>query len=145
MTKRAYYTDPLVSMYMSREFGVKLEVAYRDSIKRMENGYVDFLDFQCKVEDAPLTLTMRELTGAFCDKFTHDFQIYIHPDSMHIFEPREGDNNITGMVFYAEKTIEEYTHPAGWYQNAGCYGTDARIDMRDKKHFFWPKWEKDDA
>lgn len=64
-----HYTDPLKAEWMAREFGVKM---YATANNTPINGHVD---------DVYL-----------CEIFVCDTTIYhIHPDSLHIFEPMEGD------------------------------------------------------
>lgn len=66
--KKLYYTDPLKAAWMAREFGVVFISSCTDDTLDWENDF-------CEVSPQ----------GWNCSK------LYIHPDSLSIFEPMEGD------------------------------------------------------
>lgn len=114
MNKKLYYNHPLISAYMAREFCVR----YINNIK----------GFRCDVlSEGKETPHFFEVCKAdICDKY------YIHPDSYHIFEPKDGD------------VLQD--------RKGECliYSTHQNLDLkyfkiiqRNNRPFFWPESEKE--
>lgn len=108
MTKKLYYADPLAAAYMANEFGVK----YQSEIK------MDWLSAQSYTSRGNFSRINKEY--------------YIHPDSLDIFQPKEGDRNIDGLIYTNGQWIGlGYASSAYIYENRD-------IDKRDNKPFFTP-------
>lgn len=108
---KLYYTNPIVAAYMAEEFGARF-------INR-ENQ----------------ELSIGEIQRDCHPKMSENDIYYIHPDSLDIFEPKEGDI---------------CQHP----ENNNCYSIEGReniswaksvsmkIIQRDNKPFFMPEIEE---
>ncbi len=122
MNKRAYYNDPLISAYMADKFGLKFEGCFWIEVE-VYGGELSWVD-----PDA-------EEVG--------QKKYYIHPDSMHIFEPKDDDWGKTESDGYWVSRFNRV-----WW-SAGIGGTtrenDAKVTIiqRDNKHFFMPEFEED--
>ena len=107
--EKLYYTDPLASAYMAREFGVELinEDGHKYYVRNI--------------------ITMHNLG-----------KLYIHPDSYHIFEPQVGDvfsttrADATSVEFVmSDIRATEFKHL--------IITQGAKIIQRNNKPFFWPE------
>lgn len=118
---RYFYTDPLAAAWMAKHHGIKIEpISDIPSIK----------DF------------MWRGTGNFIGIWEED-KYYIHPDSLHLLEPREGDL-WAGMG--------EDAHYCVWYMDSAetaarfKINTELRARMvpyqRNGIVFMWPEVEK---
>ena len=67
-----FYTDPLAAAWMAKHFGMKMAIP-----------------------DGKQGWTLNQLIIAF----QIDSPIHIHPDSLPLLEPRDGDINIKGLVY----------------------------------------------
>ena len=130
MKKKYYYTCPIQALYMNKEFGVNFSEAHgaNHADKFFQINETQLCDFATKaIED-----------------FRGIEQIYVAPESEHIFEPKEGDlgqMKAVGARFivkYNESSKEwKEWHCGGYYSDKN--GSD--IIMRDGKQFFNPKEE----
>jgi len=113
MTKR-YYDDALQAAWMAREFGVRITT---------ENG----LD----VANVAVGMASR-LNDSFV---YHDPPYHIHPDSLRLFEPIEGD------------LVTSWSFPDGIRSKSGIQksliskGREVKIIQRNGKAFFMPEEE----
>ena len=125
MTK-LYYDDPLAAAYMAREFGVEYKSNYTK----------DWLSAQ--------SYTSR---GNFDWLYV---EYHIHPDSLDIFTPKEGDlvdwDVVNGYSYNAEREKESafmggYSkYPVGPNRSDAVIGEVVyKIIQRDGKQFFMPK------
>lgn len=140
---------------MAREFGVKFN--FEEMRQDYESGGLKAKRSLKKIKSWK---TITEI-GKHCNKF------YIHPDSLHIFEPKEGDVVMIdrwywarqrGEVDYAEQLTPAFVHQMGndenWlsistqgigYDNWIVGTSKPRIKyetiQRDNKAFFWPEVE----
>lgn len=117
---KLHYTDPFVAGYMVKEFGVLMVNSKR--------GIMEY--------------------HKFFDEYPETSGIYrVHPDSYHIFEPREGDKNIDGFIYNKEKDLWVYEYKSFGvtckFQIAVSSTNSPNIDMRDGKHFFMPEVDND--
>ncbi len=117
MTKY-YYDDPLAAAYMAREFSVVYHYSHR-------------------------TYNWSDINWLLLIENQEEF--IIHPDSLHIFDPKEGDlvNFITkiGYVDHCGQIAQNE------WNEVVCYNIktdDYKIIQRDGKSFFWPKIEEED-
>ena len=116
---KLYYTDPLISAYMAREFGVEILIENPHWItNKDEDAYIFTSDFQLVLDGW--------------------FNGCISDDSLHIFEPMVGDLGIDreGNPSYFDKTQAWI----GYHDNRyALYPVE--IIRRNGKHFFTPKRE----
>ena len=113
MSKKYYYTDAIVALYMMKEFGVKYDFENEESliriIKTPENRRDNFMR-----------------------------KIYVGKESEHIFESKEGDlahydlNGGSGVYQFTNKPIR-------WAEGV----TNIQIIRRDNKQFLMPEVEND--
>lgn len=106
--KRAYYDDPLKAAYMAKYFGMWFtRESYHITL-------CDILDSIYEADPAPC---------------------YIHPDSLHLLEPKNGDviiiNNGYHTPYAANYRLAPETRRS----------TIKRIIERDGKTFHWPVFE----
>jgi len=145
MTK-LYYTDPLAAAYMSREFGVEYH-----KLGKIANWKVWQIDGEV---DGAIFIDPKIMSHI---DFLHDFggKFSIHPDSLHIFEPQEGDYIYFDNEFgenrdeygIGEVSISLWTDEvlSVRWGNIGLRLNECenvRIIQRNGKPFFWPEEEK---
>lgn len=139
MTKY-YYDDPLQVAYMAREFGVKYQTKYMG----IEGADIDSMYGELAATKGCVELRLSlfgldaELGSMPKDK------VYIHPDSLHIFEPQVGDmvlNNRVGGV-----NVLTVTDIAPRYAYQVHYSLAIELNLiiiqRQNKAFFMPKSEE---
>lgn len=129
MKKKYYYDCPIKALYMMKEFGVNFSEAHgaNHADKFFEINETQLCDFA--------TGTIEDFRGIE--------QIYIAPESEHIFELKEGDLGIKKNLhilepcffggkywFYESDYLEIRPHPQG-----------VKIIYRNGKNFFNPKEE----
>lgn len=114
LDKKLFYTCPIEAAYMAKGFGVEFLVVWHgeETIVGWDNG------------DGASVFFGDNTDGPF----------YIHPDSLHIFEPEQGDWSIPCNIF-----------TQGVWRN--IYGGDSepheyKTDKRNGKAFIWPKEEE---
>lgn len=111
---RYYYSDQLKAAYMAREFGMRFlrpdgsEVNLSHGMGR-EMGDDGWIEFIAVPNDGD----------------------YIHPDSLSILQPQEGD------LVEASTETEQYT----FYYHAEMLAKSDKIIQRQGKAFFWPERE----
>lgn len=131
MTKRYYYTNPLAAAWMVKHFGMKFP---------WDNGKgIHSLNALCHWEHAPNRNQNRKF--------------YIHPDSLHLLEPK-----ISDMVSYSHpgspECIEygiideiQAAHPDGqsiFLKDSGDIKPEWVIDIirRNGVGFHWPAFDE---
>lgn len=123
---RYYYDDPLAAAWMAKHFGMKFEDSeLRAAIRRVK-------------KDMPPT-DWRDPGNYISNQgwLRDGYYFYIHPDSLHLLEPRKGDA-IKGLF---------------WDQSCWIMRDDATIEhlnnctaciiQRNGIAFHWPKVEKE--
>ena len=130
MSKKLYYTDPLASAYMAREFGVKF-INYDNGDR--EYGFDDIID-------SPIGLYDNVDAMVVYPHPRDHYKLYIHPDSYHIFESMAGDvfrttraDAISVEFIMSDIRAIEFKN---FIKTQG-----AKIIQRDNKPFFWPEEE----
>lgn len=126
MTKRLYYTDPLMAAIAARDFDVQLQSRNCEGELEMGGRGIEYyFDNQ----------------GKFNQVTREEDRYYVHPDSEHIFEPQEGDivrvvHRDSGDTLYGERGTSRF----GYIRNMVCpdHSFD-RIIMRNDKLFPWPE------
>jgi len=127
MTKRLYFTCPIKSLYMMKEFGVII----------------------CKKNQDVYNWNLADL---LCVNFG---RIYVAPESEHIFEPQEGDIGLLtekwsrGEEYYIVERKHwgnmNFKHNYKWFKGKEevCTTKKVEITMRDNKQFFMPEVENE--
>jgi hypothetical protein len=114
MSKRYYYADAIVALYMMKEFGVKYDFEDKEGLIRI-----------IKTPEIRRDNFMRK--------------IYVDKQSEHIFEPKKRDEGrwvrLVG-AHYANHNGEQWV-------SAGIEPNPPKIIMRNDKHFFMPEVEND--
>ena len=121
MAEKLYYTDPLAAAYMAREFGIRLE----GDIK-----WYNCADWASK---------------SLADDRNNE--IYIHPDSYHIFEPKMGDivewdGLMFGIVIGKDESDDTIGVQHGESDVYTIPSEELGIIQRNNKPFFNPQKEK---
>lgn len=111
MTRRFFYTDPLAAAWMAKHFGMEFTAPVTGRIEPSDVG-----------------------TAMFA-------RGYVHPESLHLLEPRKGD-------------LVEGCDPFGPHHQSGIFQIEvshlARLDLteanrilqRDGRPFHWPESEE---
>jgi len=139
---RYYYTDALEAAYMAKHHGVKLQVdKMKACIASGEPPYYpdDFLPLDvCNA----LVDCIRKLHWE-----REEQRFYIHPDSVHLLEPQEGD-----LLAYQHDDIEDVCwvglhsqtyelvvqiDSLSWMSPIELHQT--KVIQRNNKPFFWPE------
>lgn len=132
MTK-LYYTDPLKAAWMARGFGVKYGIKYNDRLvwdcvtgggddSWRPMAYIDVVD------------DIKE--GSLKEAY------YIHPDSLAVFEPKEGDMGIDSTGRPCEIFLNNWKLVDGLAEEYGSRPCPpVIIDKRNGKAFFAPEVE----
>jgi hypothetical protein len=127
--KRYYYTDRLAAAWMTKQFGMMFETG-------------SISGFHCSVFSSG-----KNTPHYFADDGDDDFKGIIHPDSLELLKPREGDKDENGFVF-CERT------QAWWRENGfsitgsgepvlrALLPEESRTAKRGGKPFFWPEIEE---
>lgn len=125
MTK-LYYTDPFSASYMAKEFLVRMLGDDGEEIlwARIDNT-IEWLVCDKQSDD--------NYPGYVGERF------YIHPDSLHIFEPQVGDV-VAWKVNEGKPYEEEFINRA--YKELIDYKIPTHIIQRDGKPFFMPESEE---
>lgn len=128
MTKRYYYDDPYAAAYMYHRHGM---VMADGEGRPLEWCY----EFSC--------FYLPEGDGTSWEGY-----FYVHPDSIHLLEPREGDLTVRGEPeVYSYLCYETKEFPQICNREQGVRPRNAcggnwhvlQIIQRDDKQFFWPK------
>lgn len=130
MTKKLYYDDQLQAAYMCREFGANYMGFNKDFSQLTELRGDIFIESTFYSDGTTENYIQEE-----------DTKYYVHPESLDIFKPVNGD------VGYSRKgTLYEYNY--GWSTQCGKEpeflqekNTDIKIIQRNGKLFFTPKEE----
>lgn len=116
---KLYYDDPLVAAYMSREFGVTTS---------SEQCAKNFNWEEWAHSDSLIKIFIYENNLSIDEFYEHCGKFYIHPDSLPVFEPREGDLVCVDDTYY---TVDKYDKFGGI--------KEYKIILRNGKPFFWQK------
>ena len=105
-TKKLYYTDGYKAAIMMRDYLVRLQRADGSAVPTLEHA-----------------VKMTSLGQ----------EAYIHPESLHIFEPVDGDVDKEGYTYYV---CEEY---GGYWYQGDDDKDESQTAMRGGEHFFTPE------
>jgi hypothetical protein len=130
---RYYYTDPLAAAWMAKHFGMKFE-----------GGSISA--FNCSVFSSG-----RTTPHYYADDGDDDFRGIIHPDSLHLLEPKVGDifrcwDNEDPDDTQPYRIVPNQSTPREWTVELQYAGFDDSVTpneiiLRDGKPFFWPERE----
>jgi hypothetical protein len=117
---RYFYRDPIVAAYMAKHYDMRFE----------SFGCPRYPAYQLGVAtpvDGPDTIVLSP------DNATADAEVtfYIHPDSLHLLEPRHRDLMVGPNCRVAMFHMDGEERPS----------SRCRIVLRDGKPFFWPECE----
>lgn len=130
-SERYYYTDPLAALWMHKHFGMKLvHYATQEHVEEYggalgeEWNWLDCLpmDTGPEIEMTRDVLGWLERCGG---------KIYIHPDSLHLLEPQNGDIGNCGEAYDKGR----------WHSGAGMSCGEPEIISRNGIPFMWPEEE----
>lgn len=135
MIKKSYfYSDPLAAAWMADKFGMKFA-----------NLHIPLMTLYLKklCPDTGMFLSAKDIPDADSAIGTQEYQfsplikemkIYIHPDSLHILEPRMGDICSYWGQIHDFRSGTKY----GEYKNSACKLL-MRVILRGGAHFMWPE------
>ncbi len=135
--KKFYYTDPLRVAYMAREFGVEFYTQNYDScsgsISIRTSGGIGGSE-ECNTVSIESQL------------ISSSGRVYIHPRSLPVFEPQNGDKDEDGYIYDGKKKV--WFSPLiyiDWEvgKQAGLKRPEGRTARRNGKAFFMPEAEAD--
>lgn len=144
MTKRNnlfYYTDPLAAAWMAKHFGMMFGINHYGKIV-----------WDCETQGATGEWSpIRDWEHIAADAADGDAQpaYYIHPDSLHLLDPKEWDmgQRMRGVpvVICSDQNYAEFER-AGIGRNYVALGdplfdSHFRIIQRNGLPFFWPEME----
>ena len=140
MSKRYYYTDAIVALYMMKEFGVEFETKHQSKFngkyffRGLEKLWVDNIDIS---DDSIRICSLLYLENN--DKTCVNNKFYVAKESEHIFEPKKGDEGRWLRPIGAHYA----NHNGEQWVSAGIEPNPPEIIMRDNKQFFMPEVEND--
>lgn len=123
--KRHFYTDPLAAAWMAKHFGMRFVSAF--SGKEFDGSVI--------VANA----------GSPIEAIREQQTYVIHPDSLHLLEPKVGDMvSHLGLRAWRIDSIDgaAYHHPAVGSEKIDRFtlkSDSPTIIQRDGKPFFWPE------
>jgi hypothetical protein len=131
MSKRYYYTDAIVALYMMKEFGVEF---YTKGFLDVESNFLE--------KELGFHLEIRTLYNKLCQV---NSKIYVASESEHIFKPRNYD--LAGFTRDdGISTIAQYDEAKKAFINGSfriLKKYNPKIIIRDNKQFFMPEVEND--
>lgn len=119
--KRYYYTDPLAAAWMGEKYDMEFQVS--------EHGHFE------------LGILVDE-DNLFMEEWCEDEHFYIHPDSLHLLEPKVGDviSGLAGGGKLYNRIIQEVVE--GAEENAAALiSKGCAIIQRNGIAFIWPESE----
>ena len=124
---KKYYDDPLIAAYMCREFGVKVCLLNTES----PDPLFSLSDLAYAIKVQSMGVVIKE-------------NYYIHPDSLHIFEPQVGDLITQDGDSFCHKVVSvgDNEQPVCFYTGVLYEPYWSDIIQRNGKHFFMPMDEQ---
>ncbi|MFO0906837.1 MAG: hypothetical protein U0835_00455 [Isosphaeraceae bacterium] len=121
--KRYFYTDPLAAAWMGKHFGMVFFTPEDDDYQEEVYGW-------------------ESVAGAF--DFDGAERVYVHPDSVLLLEPQDGDwLEIKDADYHLGSCLTSVWHghskALGLPQDHQYRGKEFRIIQRDGKAFMWPE------
>lgn len=125
---RYYYTDPLAAAWMARHFGMRYESPVRTSSNPQWDNAMFYVN----------------RNGNW-----HNVEYYIHPDSLHLLEPKEGDllecNNTNKLLYGICLAFDKLAESVCVESDSGHWSIgDSRVKIiqRNNIPFMWPEKEE---
>src|SRR5262245_6574216 len=88
--KRAYYDDPLAAAWMAKHFGMKLQVIpSKDQIEEYDLKEGEVWDWMETAPEGRADVNYIEEAIQYLYEATD--RLYVHPDSLPLLQPQEGD------------------------------------------------------
>ena len=135
-TNQPYFDDPLKAAIAMRDWGVKLGFYEPGEPTIAEfNGGIFTIGNDCFVE---INLGYLYERMAFCHRedAADEMSYFIHPDSLSIFEPQDGDMDDRGCSFFDGVWI---AHLASEITHTKWLKAGQKIIQRNGSYFPWPK------
>lgn len=141
---RYFYTDPLAAAWMAKHFGMRFFTGDQTAAKWHDEPATDGTSSRIRVVDE------------WVECWTSDPDIIqsainwpcrIHPDSLHLLEPQEGDlvtlgGQEEGAALLAGTTAGGfYYRQYGIAHHACSRGSVKQVIQRNSKPFHWPESE----
>jgi hypothetical protein len=157
--KRLYFTCPIKSLYMMKEFGVQFYIEVKQLIScNLSTGEVDKNEKTIQIDFEEEYLD--QILDSFAQIKNLESKIYVAAESEHIFfklqkedlvnyKSRSGKNKITATYlesFLDCESILKWKLQSQGMNSPKIYKIDAReflIIMRDNKQFFMPEVENE--
>jgi hypothetical protein len=136
MSKKYYYTDAIVALYMMKEFGVEFETKHQSEFngkyffRGLGRLWVDNIDIS---DDSVRICSLLYLENN--DKTCVNNKLYVVEESEHIFEPKEGDKDENGLFFDGRHWTDGVSYAISSEQS--------KTSFRFGKQFFMPEVEND--
>jgi hypothetical protein len=141
MSKRYYYTDAIVALYMMKEFGVEFETKHQSKFngkyffRGLEKLWVDNIDIS---DDSIRICSLLYLENN--DKTCVNNKFYVGKESEHIFELKEDD-----LILHSSPDSDDDAYKL-WKSDIGSVWLKkyfSKTIMRNEKQFFMPEVEND--
>ena len=133
---RMFYDCPIKAAYMGKYFGVKLKCLVPDW--KGDNEWKSFNKVDLEDPNLQPGLDIGEALEAL-EKVK---KIYVHPESEHVFLPKEYDVGVKwdAAIGYPSTAV----YDCGDWIDIDCIEKegDYKIILRDNKHFFMPEVEE---
>ncbi|WP_143393538.1 hypothetical protein [Fimbriiglobus ruber] len=117
---RFFYRDPIAAAWMARQFGMR------------------FRSWEQEFEFRPDDLEFA-VQRAMRDERLKQPPIRVHPDSVGLLEPREGDLVFTGLKFEYELVWRDHKGLRIDTSQGTRYPTGLMVIQRNGKPFIWPE------
>jgi hypothetical protein len=134
--KRYYYKDPLAAAWMAKHFAMELYCVNDDNEMAeydLDESEREYPFAHAMIDDGCTAETWGVIINESLGR-----RAYVHPDSLHILEPKLGDvlySRVGGGVSVEEMLSEERASQTGPHiiQRGG------KVIQRNGKLFFWPE------
>jgi hypothetical protein len=130
-----YYTDPLAAAWMAKHFGMRFCAHDGEHIEIKQDGFRG----TCEGEEWD-----RWLRSERSSPYEYKKLAYIHPDSLHLLEPKVGD--LVELSFDTQRgvvsTHQRYTEEQAKEHIAGVHSWKRyKSIQRNGLAFMWPEVE----
>lgn len=129
-TKRYYYTDPLAAAWMAKHHDMRFEVA------------LNTVNSMLEIMPASMAFAHPAYLPNPYFLFQDVKKIYIHPDSLHLLKPQEGDIGWDELNDLCEMWESGWRKVCGMREERGYKPImPIEIILRNGKAFMWPEVE----
>jgi hypothetical protein len=134
MTDRYFYADVVKVLFMAKHFGMTFEYS------AVSDEHPDVVTVSYTI---PTKVTVRKFKNNA--DLNRQERIYIHPESLPLLEPREGDIGLDAEgdphIYLKERKQPPRWHLYTTYDHRAYAPSAIQIIQRDGKAFFWPEKE----